>query len=47
MRLRSTLLLLAALAAGLAITISRFAAETPSESQAAHFAAHDGEMAWR
>jgi Zn-dependent protease with chaperone function len=41
MRIRSALFLLATLAAGFAITISRFAAETPSEAQASHFAAHN------
>ena len=41
MRLRITLLLLATLTAGFATTISRFAAKTPTEAQAAHFAAHN------
>jgi Zn-dependent protease with chaperone function len=41
MHLRSTLLLLVMLAAGFEITIGRFAAETPTEAQAAHFAAHN------
>jgi len=41
MRLRITLLLMAALAAGSAITISRFDAQTPTEAQAARFAAHN------
>jgi STE24 endopeptidase len=41
MRLRNNLLLLATLAVVFAIAESRFAAETPTEAQAAHFAAHD------
>ena len=41
MRLRSTLLLLATLAAIFSITISRFARETPTEAQAERIASHD------
>jgi Zn-dependent protease with chaperone function len=41
MRLRSTLLLLATLAAVFAITIGRFASETPAEAQAERIAAHN------
>jgi Zn-dependent protease with chaperone function len=41
MRLCNTLLLLAILTAGFAVTISRFAAETPTEAQAARIAAHN------
>jgi Zn-dependent protease with chaperone function len=41
MRLRNTLLLLAILAAGFAITVGRFATETPTEAQAARYAEHN------
>jgi STE24 endopeptidase len=41
MRLRSTLLLLAALAAAFSITIYRFASETPTEAQAVSIAVHN------
>jgi Zn-dependent protease with chaperone function len=41
MRLRSTLLLLATLAAVFAIAMGRFACETPTEAQAEHIAVHN------
>jgi len=41
MGLRSTLLLLVTVTAGLVLAASRFAAETPTEARAAEFAAHD------
>lgn len=41
MFLRSTLLLLATLAAGFSLPVGRFVGETPTEARAAQFAAHD------